>query len=382
MTTRYSETYVNDPVQQQPLHEASPLQHVETVKDIMTLELRRYFAGKVSEFKFLTEVPMIEKYKITDGTQDGDPFVSAVQIMRALPDINQKLPLLAITTATGRTKKFGIGGQYAGVVQEPPRVRTNRGPWNIPENSQVLFTTKVGLTLITFTTAYVADFTKMQPVELMAAINAQSSRLVASIMPDSSICIQLKTPKLSSIAVTPVTAFDYTPTLDAPSPDRFGLMIGDGFQASGISNSGKNADAATILGLVGQTDDVFNVARPPKHRYQTAKDLVLNVDIGAEDDNQRTELTDLVSYFFELFLQERDFVLLGDTSLGQNWQIAMKCELQLSGESEIPRLEGDQSSKIYINRVSVPLLSIDYVDRVAVMPSQVSRQPLVLGGDS
>ncbi len=380
MSTQYDSNYNLQPVEQQALHEARPLEHTELVKDVVTLELRKFFEAQQSRYKFLNEIPNIDKYRI--ATKDGnvDRYVSSVEIMRNLPDINQKLPLLAITTATGRTKKFGIGSQYVDVVQEPPRVTTSPGPWNLPSGSQVLFKTGKGQTLITITEAYAVDLTKVKPAELVAAINAQSGRIQAFVQPGDTVSIRLKTPDLDLIQVLPVTAFDYTGT-DGPPVNDFGFIVGDGFLPSGISMAGKNLDAAPILGLNGQSDDIYNSLRPPKHRHQTAKDLTLNIDIGADDDNQRTELTDLVSYFFELYMAETCFVFLGDPEKGQNWQIALKCELTLAGESEIPRGEGDNFSKIYINRLSVPVLSIDYVDRPAVRPTQISRKPLVLGGD-
>lgn len=381
MSTRYDSNYSLEPVAQQPLHEAKPLQHVETVKDILTFELRRFFEARKDGFKFLGEIPNIEKYRLALNGEESDQFVSAVQVMRQLPDINQKLPLLAITAATGRTKKLGIGSQYVGVVQDPPRLTTTRGPWNVSAGAQLLFKTSKGQTLITFSAGYAVDLASLKPLELQAIINTQSNRLQAFVMPDNTVSIRLKDSEFEFIQVLPVELFDYTGAYEGPSANPSGLITCDGWLPSGIPRNGANSDASAVFGLVGLSDNIYNSARPPKHRYQTAKDLSLNIDIGAEDDNQRTELTDLLSYFFEIFMQQTDFVVLGDAEKGQNWQIALKCEMSLSGESEIPRPEGDGFAKIYVNRVSIPLISIDYVDRPAVRPSQVSHQALVLGGD-
>jgi hypothetical protein len=370
MGTNYSDTYIFDPVKQQPAHYAKPLMMIETVKDIFQLELYRYFTTQKEQGLLITEVPTIEKYKITDPTLGQDPFVSSINVIRQLPDIDQKLPIIAITAATGKTRPLGIGNQYVGVVQMPPRVQTKAGPWSIPVNGQVLFVTGVGQTIISFTSVYVANFAAMQPAELAAAINSQSTIIYATVQVDSSVLIQLVTPKSQSIAVQPVSLFNYTGTVGAPS-DPSGYASVDDYQFSGISLGGSNADASSALGLVGQSDNINNPARPPMHRFQTAKNIILSCDIGADDDNQRTEITDLLFYFLELRMNYRNFAFLGDVTKGQNWQIMFERQATLNGESEIPRPEGDGFAKIYVNRVSIPLVIVDYVDRPAVFVNPV-----------
>lgn len=381
MSTIFDSNYRNDPVSQTPIDMAKPMQLLETVKDIFVFELRRYFETEKANGLLLSEQPTIEKYKITDFQQGQDEFVSSVNVIRQLPDVLQKLPILAITAATGRNFVLGLGTQYVGVVQDPPRVLTSRGPWNLLPNSQIQFSTGAGTTIITLTATYVADFTKVQPIELMRAINAQSNIIRAEVNPDSTVLIYLKTPKSQFLTVVAVNLTDYSGTIGSP-PDASGVITVDTNQISGISSLGANADAKGLLGLTGQSDDVYNPLRPPKHRYNQSKDLTLNIDVGTEDDNQRTELTDLLNYFLDLRLNERDFALLGDTKLGQNWQIILKQQTVLGGESEIPRPEGDGFSKIYVNRVSIPLVIVDYVDRPAVRPSQILYDPgIVINAD-
>jgi len=377
--TVFSSNYRADPVPQQPLHYAKPLTHIEFVKDITTLELIRFFANQKQD-GYITEVPTIEKYKITDSSQGQDPYVSAVNVIRQLPDINQKLPIIAITVATGRSMSLGIGGQYVGVVQESPRIQTTRGPWTLQPNTQLLFQTSAGQTLITFTPFYVADFNRVMPEEVVNAINNQSGRITAEEQLDHSILILLKDPTLKFIQNVPVPLYDYRAT-EGISTNSLGYIMVDHLAYSGIPLTGKNSDASSVFGITGALDNITNPLRPPMHRYHTAKDLILNMDIGTDDDNQRTELTDLLGYFWDMRLQEQDFTFLGDTKLKQNWQIITKKAMTLGGESEIPRPEGDGFAKIYVNRVSIPLISIDYIDRPAVVLKTPAYGTISLGSD-
>jgi len=380
MSTIFDSNYRNDPVEQQPLHLAKPLAHIQNIKDLLTLELRRFFTTEKNDVTVVSEAPSIDKYKVVDSGQNEDPFLSAVNIIRTLADTGQRFPIITVVVATGKTWAMSLNSQYIGVVQDPPRIQTNRGPWIFPKDSELLFKTKLGLTRITFTAPYAADFNRVLPKEVAAAINSQSNRIVAEVQPDESIVIRLKTPELEFIEVLPVDTYDYTNT-EGPAADPSGLITGDPFFLSGISRAGENFDASPVFAIVGLIDDVYNPIRPPKHRYHTAKDLTLSIGIGAEDDNQRTELTDLLGYFFDLRLNEKFFALLGDPKKGQNWQIMFRNQMTLGGESEIPRSEGDGVSKIYINRVSIPLVSVDYVDRPAVRPSSVTYAELPLNTD-
>lgn len=366
MGTIYDSNYKVDPVPQQPTQYTGPLQHVETLKDIFQQELERFFTTENQDPQLLSEVPNITKYQVGVPAENQQEGIASVTVIRQLPDLDQKLPLIAITTATGKTRSLGVGNQFVGTVQEPPRLQTSTGPWNVPQNGQLLFQTRAGYTVITLTPLYIANFARAMPSEVAAAINSQTNRLVAVVQPDSSILIQLKNPDDQFITVVQVVLQDFTGT-SAPA-DPSGYLTIDQAQMSGIPVNGANADATAAFGLrVGMTDDITNPLRPPKKRYNTSKEMILNLDIGCEDDNQRTELTDLLFYFIEMRLNERDFTLLGDPALGQNWQIVLKKDAQITGEAEIPRPENDSFSKIYVNRISIPVTIIDYIDRPAVV---------------
>ena len=370
MSTIYSDNYRDQPIEQRDLEDPfRPMQLVETAKDSIVLELQRYFSSAETQGQLRGEIPTIEKYQIAALDKGEDPYIQQVNILRQLPDIEQKLPLMAITVATGRTRNLGLGTQYVGVVQDLPRLETKSGPWSTPPNSQIAFNTKAGRTTITFTSTHIQDFSDIKPFEVVKAINSQTDRLLASETPDHRIRILLKKPDLEFIEVAEVVPVDYTGTVGQPTTPNAPIVI-DGAPYAGSTTI---VDGTEAFGLtVGSRDDIYNPERPPKHRYQASKDLVVNIDIGTDDDNQRTELTDLLSYFFELRLEERDFHFSGNTEKGQNFQIVLKNELTLGGESEISRPEGDGFDKIYVNRLSIPITIIDYIDRPGPRISQIT----------
>jgi hypothetical protein len=373
MSTNYSDNFVNRPMEQPREDDPfRPMQLVETTKDAIVLELRQFFASAETSGRLRGEIPTIEKYQIAALEKGEDSYIQEVNVLRQLPDISQKLPLVAITVATGRSRMLGFATQYVGVVQECPRLETIAGPWVMPQNAQIAFKTNAGITTITFTEVYVNDFSKVTPIELARAINNQTDRLIAKVLPDHRVRISLKTPNLEFIEVMAVLPTNYSGTVGQPTTPHAPIVV-DGANYHGVSVVGATESGTASIGFApGLRDDIYNPDRPPKHRYQTAKDLTVNIDLGADDDNQRTELTDLLSYFFELRLEERDFHISGNTEKGQNYQIVFKNELTLGGESEIPRPEGDGFDKIYVNRISIPVTVVDYVDREGVRISQMT----------
>lgn len=382
MSTIFSDIYRYQPIVDDAVDPYRPMQFTETVKDAFVLELRQFFNSKEVAGLLRAEIPTIEKFRIADADVGEDSFLQQINVIRQLPDVEQKLPILAITTSTGRSRQLGVGTQYVGVVQESPRLRTNVGPWNIPINAKLAFTTKAGVTQFTFTEAYFADMTSVKPFELIACINAQSSRFEAFLETDNTVTIALKNPELEFMEVVAPQTGDYVATF-GETPPSWGYVTVDLNDLSGVSLVGVSTDGTSIFGFtLGQRDDIRNAARPPKHRYQVTKELTVNIDVGSDSDNGRTEVTDLVSYYFDLRLEEKDMSINGNPKLGQYFQIILKNELTLGGEAEIPRPEGDGLNKIYVNRVSIPVVMIDFVDRPAPRVSSLLYKPtLVANGD-
>jgi hypothetical protein len=156
--------------------------------------------------------------------------------------------------------------------------------------------------------------------------------------------------------------------------DAIGPMIRnahpDSIEVLGPPYSTPNALAQ--LGFTAGMKD-STAMRNPSNRYQLASNLTVGLDLGAESENERRELTDLLVYFFSLEMDKRDFTFYGrsvfDDDFPDEWfQIVLRDQHSLSGEAEIPRQgsSGEQRDLIYINRLQVPITIIDYVDRELV----------------
>jgi hypothetical protein len=131
-------------------------------------------------------------------------------------------------------------------------------------------------------------------------------------------------------------------------------------------------NALDQLGLTAGDSDT-TATRNPANRYQLAQNLTVGIDLGAESENERRELTDLLTYFFSLDMDKRDFTFYGrsvfDDEFPDEWfQVILKDQHSLAGEAEIPRQggSGEQQDLIYVNRIQVPVTVIDYVDRELV----------------
>ena len=107
----------------------------------------------------------------------------------------------------------------------------------------------------------------------------------------------------------------------------------------------------------------------PTKREAVGGDMTIVIEIASVDTNMRSELTDLVFSFFTMYMEERLFSFLGDantdTQTGdQNlYQLILKSQASIQGETQAPRPQGEGFQQIYYNRITVPIIFIDYVDR-------------------
>lgn len=119
---------------------------------------------------------------------------------------------------------------------------------------------------------------------------------------------------------------------------------------------------------------VVNTFRDPTTGLPTVREVVggdmqVIIEISAVDTNTRSEITDIVYTFFTHYMEERKFSFLGsatkDTKTGdQNlYQIILKAQATIQGETDMPRPGGEGYERIYLNRITVPVIFIDYVDR-------------------
>lgn len=332
-------------------------QLVEAAKNTFVQELRDFFDQKRAE-GFLAEVPTIEKYAAPQvRTDQDDPYETAVNLIRAFPDIEQQLPLVAVTTASGAERKPSFTGNFVAHTQYPCRIRgTKGGPYtglfsgNVTETLSIETEDKLGnprISTWTFTRTMFADDTSITVEEMAAAINSQVLFAEANVVRDK---------------------------LDTPNEeDVLELAVGGPkghIRPNHITVLGSSSAAMlTALGLtVGQTDNSDNPERPAMNRYMVSVELTVGFDVGAESDNVRTELTDLMLNFGTLHFDRRNWVLYGrgvfdERFVLEHMQIIIKSSFGMSGEADIPRPDGDQMDKIYVNRFTMPVTVNFYVDR-------------------
>lgn len=109
----------------------------------------------------------------------------------------------------------------------------------------------------------------------------------------------------------------------------------------------------------------------PYIRETVGGDMSVVIEISAPDTNVRSEITDIVAGFFAVYMEDRAFQFIGDgkvdpvSGVPSNYQIILQSKGQIQGETDQPRPEGEPVDRIYFNRVTIPVIFIDYVDREA-----------------
>ena len=127
------------------------------------------------------------------------------------------------------------------------------------------------------------------------------------------------------------------------------------------------------MGIGRQVIATFHdtVTGKPMVREVVGGDMNIIIDVSSVDTNERSEITDILYTFFTHYAEEQQFTFLGsavtdeDTGAQNLYQLIIKAQAQIGGESELARPEGESFDKVYMNRVTVPILFIDYVDREA-----------------
>lgn len=107
-------------------------QPVETVKDALVELLRTHLARAQVSPHLRANQPTIESYAF-DTKPNSTPYATFVQIYQEYPDVRERLPHIAVTSATGSNERPTAGRPFVGHVQYPPRVETaNAEPYALP----------------------------------------------------------------------------------------------------------------------------------------------------------------------------------------------------------------------------------------------------------
>jgi hypothetical protein len=99
--------------------------------------------------------------------------------------------------------------------------------------------------------------------------------------------------------------------------------------------------------------------------YSSRVNMTINVDVGTEDTNTRSEITDIILSIIQFYLRDSAWELNAPEESTDAWQMIFDREINLSGEQQIPKPEADPEDKIYVQRMSFNVTYIDYVSRLA-----------------
>lgn len=353
MTNDFSEPRAYRPAE--PFDASDPPkfgQLIETTKDAVASELRRFFNYKSSDMRAkIEEVPNIEKFAHYGTGSTEQSMETVINLIMSQADTPDRFPMLAITSASVKEKRLGIGGNFASAGQYAPSIMAaNQGNFDLqsgwtlqlktyPYANNPAMRTVSEISTILFDTVIFGDIHDASVDDVAAAINMQALYYHA-----------------------------------ATTPDGFLRIIAGGPAASGVPNSveviGGSPECLLALGLtVGQADTSENLENPPKQRYLMAADMIVNIDVVSDSLNTRTELADLVFDYFAFYMERQFFQIIGrsyqnpDLDPPEFYQLVLRGEFSWSGEYQTPRAGGDQREQIYSIRGSVPLTAIDFINR-------------------
>ncbi|MCK5607468.1 hypothetical protein KAR91_36630 [Candidatus Pacearchaeota archaeon] len=333
-------------------------QPVETTKDVFVLELEKFFDRNQISSSRLKEIPTIRKFDVSFNSKERS-HETALKIIQKLPNINENLPLVAILGATGRNLPMGIGGQFVDRVSERTAlISANAEPFVLEDDQTLIFRTTdkqkiMRTTTIIFRASRFNNIAQATAQEIINEINFQAL-FAKGFVADSNVSLAYGGPATQGI------------TGD--------IEIGN--------ENGEVGTAAAALGFtLGDKAEYTNSVA--SNRYLQSTYLDIAIEVVSEDSNVRTELNDLVWTFFTFYMSDRNYIFLGrsifDTSISnETYQVIIKPDPSMAGESEVPRPGGDEMDKLYVNRINIPVTTIQYLDRSVV---NGSGSPLYLDAD-
>lgn len=316
----------------------------EVVKDAFVTELRQFFSTQNNRIRD-GELPRISKFAVSVDPVT-DPLETAVSVVRSYPDIAENLPTIAVLSATGKNLKLDLGDKFIDNVVIAAQVIGSTGPFALTDNMTItvrsypLGPDEYFDSTYTFRAYMFSNIAAATSVEVVQAINAQAEFVTAFLSPSGQVCMR---------AGRAYEALHF--------PNQITIISGT---------------AVTPLGFtVNQTASNTGGSNIIYGRYHMAADLTVTLEVMAESENVRTELSDLLYDFMSYTLADRKWQFYGrsafDSSvLDEYYQIIIRDnEITFAGESDIPR-PNDQRDKIYVNRMTIPVTAILYSDRILV----------------
>jgi hypothetical protein len=344
----------------------------ELVKDSFVLEVRHFFNTASTSLRLsnlgVPELPRIDKYSVAVDVS-VDPLETAVNLIRSYPDITEDMPIIAVLATTGNNAKLNISDGYVDVVVPPARVLGGSGPFNLTSGSNLTLTTFPNgdttapvISNFTFPASMFANATAISLDDMVNVINFQALYVYAEKVTQNGVSF-----------------------LGLRAGGREGRTFPNKVTITGGS-------AMVALGFTtNQTSQNYGPGTQAYTRHMISADLTVAMEVVAESENVRTELSDLLFDFFSFVIADRQFQFFGrsifdPTFPDENYQIIIKDSgISISGEQEMPR-PGDPRDKIYVNRINVPVTAIQYSDRIITSlhgqtVTPVAKIPLTLNND-
>jgi hypothetical protein len=287
----------------------------EVTRNLFLDKILAYFQTSGVLLKY-REIPIIEKYEIT--TRKDDQFSTAANIVMQLPDVFERLPLVAVTTVNGRRRPMNVGFPLARA-----------------KNHQTLL---VSANLAPYTTLVVGD-------NIRFSLNGKT--VDVTFMEN---CF----PSFASVSIASLADYFTQVAGSIRVKDSTGHMALVDFYGRDLTVI--DGTAVTKLGFTpGQGPDTSKFYEV----MELTEDLEVLVDVMASDRNQRVEIMDIIRSLFGMYVYEND--------LGQ-WftpmcQVIFNGEYSERGESETPQ-EGAPYSKIYGDSISLPVTTMMYLERI------------------
>lgn len=359
-----------------PIDGADPFrfaQLVETAKDCFQRELFNFFHTQAARYPARKlEVPTIEKFSFSSAS--GETAIeTVVRVILQRPDILERLPLIAITSATGANLPIGIGHQLVEAYSPPARLSAaGVPPYALVEGDKLVFRTYPAgpsgdphlTTLLFRQNNFTGPLASLTNEDVLGLIGATALYISAD-------------ERKFTDPVGGLRVYANGPSVRRTHPNSIELL----------PPPYSTANALAAFGFpVGVVDP--SSAHPPRLRYALGSDLTVNLDIGAESENTRRELVDLVHYFFSLAMDDRHNVFYGrsifdvDLDPPENFQVILQLKHAIAAEIEVPRTpgSGEKRDLIYAVRYSVPIKIFDYVDRELLAAPQWGDQAELLRG--
>jgi hypothetical protein len=328
----------------------------ECTKDATIEELQKYFLVGDTGVRF-AELLRLDKYSVAlDVTTD--PLATAVSLIREYPDVIENLPLIAVMSTTGTNNKMAVSEKFVSLVIPSATVVGGIGPFDLSVNNTLSISTLPSgdqLTSVastfTFPSFLFATPTAVTVDELITVINQQALYCTA-------IKYNLNGVESLALQAGGSQGIHY--------PNNIVITGGTAMSTLGF----------TLL----QNNKNFGAGAVAYNRYCVSANLTIGLEVVAESDNIRTELSDLLFDFFTFAMADRQFQFYGRSMFdygisNEFYQIVIKDnEISLSGEQETPR-PNDPRFKIYVNRLNIPVTVIQYTDRQLTTRAGVTIVP-------